>query len=65
MPGPTVENVCEMLALAHLHDVQKLKARAVSFIKKHADAVVKTEGWRELYKKPELVQFVICKMSGK
>jgi hypothetical protein len=59
MPEPTVENVCEMLALTHLHDVQKLKVRAAAFINQHSDAVMKTQGWRELYKTPALVQFVI------
>jgi hypothetical protein len=54
-----------MLALAHLHDVHKLKARAAAFIKEHADAVMETEDWRELYKTPELVRFVISQMAAR
>jgi hypothetical protein len=54
-----------MLSMAQLHGAPKLKARAAAFFNQHADAVMETDGWRELYKTtPALVQFVISQMAA-
>jgi hypothetical protein len=55
-----VQNVCELLAAAHLHDAFKLKAHAFAFFMKgNAKAIMETAGWRELAKNIELVNFVV------
>jgi hypothetical protein len=59
MPEPTVENVCDRLVLAQFHDAPGMKARAAAFIRQHSAQVMQTEGWRAIYKTPELVQFLI------
>jgi speckle-type POZ protein len=59
MPEPTVENVCDILVLAQLHDAPGLKVRAAAFIRQHTAQLMGTEGWRAVYKTPELVQFLI------
>jgi hypothetical protein len=64
MPDPTVENVCEVLTRAHLHEAEKVKLNAAGFIKRNAAAVMQTEGWREhLYPDRELVQYIITEIS--
>jgi hypothetical protein len=64
MPTPTVENVCEVLARAHLHDAEKVKLNAAEYIKQNAEAVVETEGWQALqHTHPELVKFLIVQLS--
>jgi hypothetical protein len=45
-----------MFSFATLHHAERLKARAIAFIKANAAAVTKTEGWCDLCRSnPELV----------
>jgi len=47
--GLTVENVCEVLVLAHLHSADQLKDQVIEFINDRRVAeVMGTEGWRRM-----------------
>jgi hypothetical protein len=57
-----VENACELLAWAHLHSAAQLKAHALVFIKGNAASVMKSEGWAELIKNAQLVNYVFGRL---
>jgi hypothetical protein len=51
--------------VADLHRVQELKFLAADFIKENTYTVMQTEGWQELYKNQELVQFLLQMVARK
>jgi hypothetical protein len=64
LPDPTVDNVCEMLAMAHVHGADGLTARAAAFVRAHSAQVMQTAGWSELVKQPALVNHVFSAVTA-
>lgn len=44
----SIDNVCDVLALADLHSAEQLKIHAIDFVNSHATDVMDTVGWRDL-----------------
>jgi hypothetical protein len=52
-----------MLAMAHVHGADGLKARAAAFVREHSAEVMQTAGWSELVKQPALVNYVVSAVA--
>ncbi|CAL1282494.1 unnamed protein product [Larinioides sclopetarius] len=62
MNNASVDNVGQILQLAHRHSDKALKMGAVSFIRLHSDAVFQTDGWKKFEANEPLTAeaFIFC-----
>jgi hypothetical protein len=56
--------VCYLLSVSHAYNSEALTEHTLAFIKKNASEVMKTKGWANLLKKPDLVNLVVKELAG-
>ena len=60
----TIENVSEIAVLGSLYEVPLLRTKAIEYISKYPEQIMKTEGWKELLKlSPEVCTSIIYRLS--
>jgi hypothetical protein len=54
-----VENICEVLQVAHIYDRDNLFKYDVSYIKQNKKKCMESEGWKDLSNNPDLLNSIL------